>query len=78
MHYDNRYNDVPKPYEKEELKTFCIERAKKIFHPRFLPLFQLCNPDHINMKDLQSMPNSIKPWETNRVTLLGDAIHVMT
>lgn len=66
---------LPQHLTSEELKTECIARAKSDpkIHPDFLKLTEKCiiNTAYIH---LARNTKAVKPWRSNCVTLIGDAV----
>ena len=62
---------------REELQTALRAMAERSWDERFRALVRLADTDTINAIAIRtSLP--IAAWQTQRVTLLGDAIHAMT
>ncbi|KAF4944296.1 hypothetical protein FGADI_12780 [Fusarium gaditjirri] len=59
-----------------ELKDECLSRAKN-WNPLLRALISLSVPSSVFMSHVKTQ-DPIKPWESGRVTLLGDAAHSMT
>ncbi|KAI1375799.1 hypothetical protein F4677DRAFT_101364 [Hypoxylon crocopeplum] len=60
----------------EELKDECLARAKD-WNPLLRALIALSVPSSVFVSHVKTQ-DPIEPWETGRVTLLGDAAHSMT
>src|SRR5262249_11681310 len=62
----------------KELRTTALRvMAQRSWDERFRALVRLADPDTINAIAIRtSVP--VSAWQTQRVTLLGDAIHAMT
>jgi flavin-dependent dehydrogenase len=67
----------------EVLKTFLIEKAKKMWSPDLVkvvesPIAELANePGFLTVWTLGYVPEVKNGWKSSRVTLLGDAVHAM-
>ncbi|KAF5577209.1 monooxygenase FAD-binding protein [Fusarium pseudoanthophilum] len=60
----------------EELKDECLARAKN-WNPLLRALIALSVPSSVFVSHVKTQ-DPIQPWESGRVTLLGDAAHSMT
>ncbi|KAJ3282822.1 hypothetical protein HK104_010710 [Borealophlyctis nickersoniae] len=69
---------VPDPKDRAAMHAFAIARAKEVIHAKYHPIFEMTPVENLwDGRQVKSMPD-IEPWETSRVTLLGDAAHLMT
>ncbi|KAI9831664.1 MAG: hypothetical protein M1819_004730 [Sarea resinae] len=75
---DEFHNKSKRPDEMtpEELKDECLARARH-WHPILQSLIAITVPKSVFVSYLKTQ-DPIEPWETGRVTILGDAAHSMT
>ncbi|MEV6238257.1 NAD(P)/FAD-dependent oxidoreductase [Lentzea sp. NPDC051838] len=65
-----------KSMTQEQLKQVVLSMTPK-FHPNLRELFKLADPETVfEIKVRTSEP--LQPWEASNVTLIGDAVHLMT
>ncbi|KAF5669063.1 FAD NAD(P)-binding domain-containing protein [Fusarium denticulatum] len=77
--YTNEFVNRSKHPDKmtpEELKDECLARAKN-WNPLLRALIALSVPSSVFLSHVKTQ-DPIEPWESGRVTLLGDAAHSMT
>ncbi|KAF5625331.1 monooxygenase FAD-binding protein [Fusarium tjaetaba] len=77
--YTNEFENQSKHPDEmtpEELKDECLARAKN-WNPLLRALIALSVPSSVFVSHVKTQ-DPIKPWESGRVTLLGDAAHSMT
>ncbi len=65
-----------KNLSQEQLKQVVLDMTPK-FHPNLRELFRLADPETVfQIKVRTSEP--VRPWQPGNVTLIGDAVHLMT
>ncbi|KAF5252702.1 hypothetical protein FANTH_2329 [Fusarium anthophilum] len=77
--YTNEFENQSKHPDEmtpEELKDECLARARN-WNPLLRALIALSVPSSVFVSHVKTQ-DPIKPWESGRVTLLGDAAHSMT
>lgn len=65
----------PEEFTPEELKTEIIARSKtdRNVHPNFLQLAEMCLTSTAYLHMVKKC-DSVKPWDSTSVTLIGDAV----
>ncbi|QQK45465.1 Monooxygenase, FAD-binding [Penicillium digitatum] len=77
--YSNEFQHQSKHPDKmtpEELKDECLARARE-WHPLLRSLIAITVPSSVFISYLKTQ-DPIRPWQSGRVTMLGDAAHSMT